>query len=198
MSDEWSKVGREVRLMIAIGEEGTRFLLKSYFVGQITSINVLSGEENAVMLMFLIDSNDGQSGYPIDSPMSRSSRRARWSYLSLCTQMAERAIYWGSKKDALHLFINSYFKKTGTTETMNKLVLTFVFSYSAFFLQPSYAEDNFDFANTAKLVCEYGKTKRKSVCKDMVNQSIVAAVEIGKSKCFLRIAKNNGEKLIIT
>lgn len=80
---------------------------------------------------------------------------------------------------------------------MNKLVLTFfVFSYSAFFLQSSYAEDNFDFANTAKLVCEYGENqKRKSVCKDMVNQSIVAAVEIGRASAFCEIAKNNGEKI---
>lgn len=60
------------------------------------------------VLMFLIDSNDGQSGYPIDSPMSRGHLEDKviLSFATLLKWLNE--LFIGVvRKMHLHLFINN-------------------------------------------------------------------------------------------
>ncbi|MER1689783.1 hypothetical protein [Proteus mirabilis] len=94
--------GREVRLMmVAIGEEGKPLLAEVLFVGQITSINVVSGEENAVCVNVSNRFERWSIGLPDRfTDESWSSRRQGDRIFRYVAQMAERAIYWGSKKDA--------------------------------------------------------------------------------------------------
>ncbi|WP_254702172.1 hypothetical protein [Proteus mirabilis] len=93
--------GREVRLMMAaIGEEGKPLLAEILFVGQITSINVVSGEENAVCVNVSNRFERWSIGYPIDSLMNLGRQEGKDRIFRYVAQMAERAIYWGSKKDA--------------------------------------------------------------------------------------------------
>lgn len=94
--------GREVRLMmVAIGEEGKPLLAEILFVGQITSINVVSGEENAVCVNISNRFERWSIGLPDRfTDESWSSRRQGDRIFRYVAQMAERAIYWGSKKDA--------------------------------------------------------------------------------------------------
>ncbi|EMY6208608.1 TPA: hypothetical protein ACQFK6_002585 [Proteus mirabilis] len=94
--------GREVRLMmVAISEEGKPLLAEVLFVGQITSINVVSGEENAVCVNVSNRFERWSIGLPDRfTDESWSSRRQSDRIFRYVAQMAERAIYWGSKKDA--------------------------------------------------------------------------------------------------
>ncbi|AYY80316.1 hypothetical protein [Proteus vulgaris] len=94
--------GREVRLMmVAIGKEGKPLLAEVLFVGQITSINVVSGEENAVCVNVSNRFERWSIGLPDRfTDESWSSRRQGDRIFRYVAQMAERAIYWGSKKDA--------------------------------------------------------------------------------------------------
>ncbi|HGN0613605.1 hypothetical protein [Proteus vulgaris] len=94
--------GREVRLMmVAIGEEGKPLLAEVLFIGQITSINVVSGEENAVCVNVSNRFERWSIGLPDRfTDESWSSRRQGDRIFRYVAQMAERAIYWGSKKDA--------------------------------------------------------------------------------------------------
>ncbi|HEJ9553641.1 TPA: hypothetical protein SMN24_003487 [Proteus mirabilis] len=94
--------GREVRLMmVAISEEGKPLLAEVLFVGQITSINVVSGEENAVCVNVSNRFERWSIGLPDRfTDESWSSRRQGDRIFRYVAQMAERAIYWGSKKDA--------------------------------------------------------------------------------------------------
>ncbi|HGJ5878608.1 MAG TPA: hypothetical protein ACHBZ9_05915, partial [Arsenophonus nasoniae] len=94
--------GRNVRLMlVAINQEGKPEIAEVIFAGQISNIGVTTGEENAVAVTVSNRFERWSIGLPDrftdESWRKRKSDDRIFRYVA---QMAERAIYWGSKKDA--------------------------------------------------------------------------------------------------
>ncbi|HGJ5865646.1 hypothetical protein [Arsenophonus nasoniae] len=94
--------GRNVRLMlVAINLEGKPAIAEVIFAGQISHIGVSSGEENAVAVTVSNRFERWSMGLPDrftdESWRKRKSDDRIFRYVA---QMAERAIYWGGKKDS--------------------------------------------------------------------------------------------------
>ncbi|HGJ5854793.1 hypothetical protein [Arsenophonus nasoniae] len=94
--------GRNLRLMlVAINQEGKPEIAEVIFAGQISNIGVTTGEENAVAVTVSNRFERWSMGLPDrftdESWRKRKSDDRIFRYVA---QMAERAIYWGSKKDA--------------------------------------------------------------------------------------------------
>ncbi|HDN2511941.1 TPA: hypothetical protein P1K35_002117 [Providencia rettgeri] len=95
--------GRDVRLMlVAIDEDnGQPILADVIFAGQIANLSVTTGDENAIGLTVSNRFERWSLGLPdrfTDESWSKRHKGDRiFRYVA---QMAERSIYWGSKKDA--------------------------------------------------------------------------------------------------
>lgn len=95
--------GRDVRLMlVAINEEdGKPLLADIIFAGQIANLSVTTGEDNSIGLTVSNRFERWSIGLPdrfTDESWSKRHKGDRiFRYVA---QMAERAIYWGSKKNA--------------------------------------------------------------------------------------------------
>ncbi|OTA18856.1 hypothetical protein Xbed_02842 [Xenorhabdus beddingii] len=94
--------GREARvMMVAIGENGHPTLAEVLFAGQISTINVVAGNENAVSVTISNRFERWSMGLPDRfTDESWQARRQGDRIFRYVAQMAERAIYWGNKKDA--------------------------------------------------------------------------------------------------
>lgn len=95
--------GRDVRLMlVAINEEdGKPMLADIIFAGQIANMSVATGEDNSIGLTVSNRFERWSLGLPDRfTDESWSKRHNGDRIFRYVAQMAERAIYWGSKKDA--------------------------------------------------------------------------------------------------
>ncbi|WP_237386709.1 hypothetical protein [Xenorhabdus sp. Sc-CR9] len=94
--------GRDARvMMVAIGDNGQPVLAEMLFAGQISTINVVAGNENAVAVTISNRFERWSMGLPDRfTDESWSARRQGDRIFRYVAQMAERAIYWGNKKDA--------------------------------------------------------------------------------------------------
>ncbi|MBD1229393.1 hypothetical protein [Xenorhabdus griffiniae] len=94
--------GRDARvMMVTIGDDGRPILAEVLFAGQISTINVVAGNENAVSVTISNRFERWSMGLPDRfTDESWSARRQGDRIFRYVAQMAERAIYWGSKKDA--------------------------------------------------------------------------------------------------
>ena len=95
--------GRDVRLMlVAIDEDNGRPMLADViFVGQIANLSVTTGEENKIGLTVSNRFERWSMGLPDRfTDESWSKRHNGDRIFRYVAQMAERSIYWGSKKDA--------------------------------------------------------------------------------------------------
>ncbi|OKO99036.1 hypothetical protein [Xenorhabdus eapokensis] len=88
-------------MMVTIGDDGHPLLAEILFAGQISTINVVAGNENAVSVTISNRFERWSMGLPDRfTDESWSTRRQGDRIFRYVAQMAERAIYWGSKKDA--------------------------------------------------------------------------------------------------
>lgn len=94
--------GRNVRLMlVAINQEGKPEIAEVIFAGQISTIGVTTVEENAVAVTVSNRFERWSMGLPDRfTDASWRKRKSDDRIFRYVAQMAERAIYWGSKKDA--------------------------------------------------------------------------------------------------
>ncbi|EPS9063973.1 hypothetical protein [Providencia stuartii] len=95
--------GRDVRLMlVAIDDDnGQPMLADVIFAGQIANLNVTTGEENKIGLTVSNRFERWSMGLPDRfTDESWSKRHSGDRIFRYVAQMAERSIYWGSKKDA--------------------------------------------------------------------------------------------------
>ncbi|EJD6041090.1 hypothetical protein M0J40_RS00385 [Providencia rettgeri] len=95
--------GRDVRLMlVAIDEDnGQPTLADVIFAGQIANLSVTTGEENKIGLTVSNRFERWSMGLPDRfTDESWSKRHNGDRIFRYVAQMAERSIYWGSKKDA--------------------------------------------------------------------------------------------------
>lgn len=95
--------GRDVRLMlVAIDEDnGQPMLADVIFAGQIANLSVTTGEENKIGLTVSNRFERWSIGLPDRfTDESWSKRHNGDRMFRYVAQMAERSIYWGSKKDA--------------------------------------------------------------------------------------------------
>ncbi|HEM8291487.1 TPA: hypothetical protein U2M59_000726 [Providencia stuartii] len=95
--------GRDVRLMlVAIDEDnGQPMLADVIFAGQIANLSVTTGEENKIGLTVSNRFECWSMGLPDRfTDESWSKRHNGDRIFRYVAQMAERSIYWGSKKDA--------------------------------------------------------------------------------------------------
>lgn len=95
--------GRDVRLMlVAIDEDnGQTTLADVIFAGQIANLSVTTGEENKIGLTVSNRFERWSMGLPDRfTDESWSKRHNGDRIFRYVAQMAERSIYWGSKKDA--------------------------------------------------------------------------------------------------
>ncbi|WP_273838980.1 hypothetical protein [Providencia rettgeri] len=95
--------GRDVRLMlVAIDEDnGQPMLADVIFAGQIANLSVTTGEENKIGLTVSNRFERWSMGLPDRfTDESWSKRHNGDRIFRYVAQMAERSIYWGSKKDA--------------------------------------------------------------------------------------------------
>lgn len=94
--------GRDVSLMlVALGVDGKPALAEIIFAGQISNIGVTTGNNNEVAVTVSNRFERWSQGLPDrftdESWVKRHNGDRIFRYVA---QMAERAIYWGSKKDA--------------------------------------------------------------------------------------------------
>ncbi|UNH32260.1 hypothetical protein [Moellerella wisconsensis] len=94
--------GRDVRLMmVALNEDGQPILAEVLFAGQISNIGVSVGDTCEIAVTVSNRFERWSQGLPdrfTDESWQKRHRGDRvFRYVA---QMAERAIYWGSKKDA--------------------------------------------------------------------------------------------------
>ncbi|MBI6188646.1 hypothetical protein JEP98_05665 [Providencia rettgeri] len=95
--------GRDVRLMlVAIDEDnGQPILADVIFAGQIANLSVTTGEENKIGLTVSNRFERWSIGLPDRfTDESWSKRHNGDRIFRYVAQMAERSIYWGSKKDS--------------------------------------------------------------------------------------------------
>lgn len=94
--------GRNVRLMlVAINLDGKPEIAELIFAGQISNIGVSTGEENQVSVTVSNRFERWAFGLPDRfTDESWSKRKNGDRIFRYVAQMSERAIYWGSKKDA--------------------------------------------------------------------------------------------------
>lgn len=95
--------GRDVRLMlVAIDDDnGQPMLADVIFAGQIANLSVTTGEENKIGLTVSNRFERWSMGLPDRfTDESWSKRHNGDRIFRYVAQMAERSIYWGSKKDA--------------------------------------------------------------------------------------------------
>ncbi|MEX6158869.1 hypothetical protein [Providencia manganoxydans] len=94
--------GRDVRLMlVAINDDGQPTLADIIFAGQIANLSVTTGDENAIGLTVSNRFERWSLGLPDRfTDESWSKRHNGDRIFRYVAQMAERSIYWGSKKDA--------------------------------------------------------------------------------------------------
>ncbi|MBN6350437.1 hypothetical protein JZM10_03015 [Providencia rettgeri] len=95
--------GRDVRLMlVAIDEDnGQPMLADVIFAGQIANLSVTTGEKNKIGLTVSNRFERWSMGLPDRfTDESWSKRHSGDRIFRYVAQMAERSIYWGSKKDA--------------------------------------------------------------------------------------------------
>ena len=94
--------GRNAQLMlVALNEEAKPALAEVLFAGQISTIGVTTGEENEIAVTVSNRFERWSYGLPdrfTDESWSKGKKGDRiFRYVA---QMADRAIYWGSKKNA--------------------------------------------------------------------------------------------------
>lgn len=94
--------GRGGRVMMAaLSDGGLVMHAELLFAGMISASAVTSGEENAVAISLTNRFERWSIGLPNRfTDASFSQRRAGDRFFRYVAQMADRAIYWGSKKDA--------------------------------------------------------------------------------------------------
>lgn len=94
--------GRMGRVYVAVlGEDGKLLAADLLFSGRIVSHQVATGEENAVRVTLADRFEDWQRANPDRyTDESQQTRHPGDRIFRYVAQMAERAIYWGSKKDA--------------------------------------------------------------------------------------------------
>lgn len=94
--------GHAGRVMLAaLGEDGLPLRAELLFAGVISASGVSSGEENAVSLTLANRFERWSVGLPNRfSDASFSQRKGGDRFFRYVAQMADRAIYWGAKKDA--------------------------------------------------------------------------------------------------
>ncbi|HEM8140160.1 TPA: hypothetical protein U2M34_003095 [Providencia rettgeri] len=94
--------GRNVSVMlVALGKDGQPILAEIIFSGQISNIGVTTGNDNEVSVTVSNRFERWSQGLPDRfTDKSWSKRHIGDRIFRYVAQMAERAIYWGSKKDA--------------------------------------------------------------------------------------------------
>ncbi|WP_311749731.1 hypothetical protein [Proteus terrae] len=94
--------GRNAQLMlVALNEEGKPALAEVLFAGQISTIGVTTGEENEIAVTVSNRFERWSYGLPDRfTDESWSKRKNGDRIFRYVAQMADRAIYWGSKKNA--------------------------------------------------------------------------------------------------
>ncbi|HEM8141517.1 hypothetical protein AB7282_11835 [Providencia huaxiensis] len=94
--------GRDVRLMmVALNEDGQPILAEVLFAGQISNIGVSVGDKCEVAVTVSNRFERWSQGLPDRfTDESWQKRHIGDRIFRYVAQMAERAIYWGSKKDA--------------------------------------------------------------------------------------------------
>ncbi|WGL96550.1 hypothetical protein [Arsenophonus nasoniae] len=94
--------GRNVRLMlVAINLDGKPEIAELIFAGQISNIGVSSGDQNEIAVTVSNRFERWSIGLPDRfTDESWSKRKDGDRIFRYVPQMSERAIYWGSKKDA--------------------------------------------------------------------------------------------------
>lgn len=94
--------GRNAQLMlVALNEEAKPALAEVLFAGQISTIGVTTGEENEIAVTVSNRFERWSYGLPDRfTDKSWSQRKNGDRIFRYVAQMADRAIYWGSKKNA--------------------------------------------------------------------------------------------------
>ncbi len=94
--------GRNAQLMlVALNEEAKPALAEVLFAGQISTIGVTTGEENEIAVTVSNRFERWSYGLPDRfTDESWSKRKKGDRIFRYVAQMADRAIYWGSKKNA--------------------------------------------------------------------------------------------------
>ncbi|EMI7737562.1 hypothetical protein BBX45_10310 [Proteus mirabilis] len=94
--------GRNAQLMlVALNEEAKPALAEVLFAGQISTIGVTTGEENEIAITVSNRFERWSYGLPDRfTDESWSKRKKGDRIFRYVAQMADRAIYWGSKKNA--------------------------------------------------------------------------------------------------
>ena len=94
--------GRNAQLMlVALNEEAKPALAEVLFAGQISTIGVTTGEENEIAVTVSTRFERWSYGLPDRfTDESWSKRKKGDRIFRYVAQMADRAIYWGSKKNA--------------------------------------------------------------------------------------------------
>ncbi|HHJ1257183.1 TPA: hypothetical protein ACQFML_003034 [Proteus mirabilis] len=94
--------GRNAQLMlVALNEEAKPALAEVLFAGQISTIGVTTGEENEIAVTVSNRFERWSYGLPDRfTDKSWSKRKKGDRIFRYVAQMADRAIYWGSKKNA--------------------------------------------------------------------------------------------------
>lgn len=94
--------GRDAQLMlVALDEDGNPAIAEVLFAGQITTIGVTTGEENEIAVTVSNRFERWSYGLPDRfTDKSWSQRKNGDRIFRYVAQMADRAIYWGSKKNA--------------------------------------------------------------------------------------------------
>ncbi|OAT22135.1 hypothetical protein [Proteus myxofaciens] len=94
--------GRDAQLMlVALDEDGNPAIAEILFAGQITTIGVTTGEENEIAVTVSNRFERWSYGLPDRfTDKSWSQRKNGDRIFRYVAQMADRAIYWGSKKNA--------------------------------------------------------------------------------------------------
>ncbi len=94
--------GRNAQLMlVALNEEAKPALAEVLFAGQISTIGVTAGEENEIAVTVSNRFERWSYGLPDRfTDESWSKRKKGDRIFRYVAQMADRAIYWGSKKNA--------------------------------------------------------------------------------------------------
>ncbi|HGN0718299.1 hypothetical protein [Proteus mirabilis] len=94
--------GRNAQLMlVALNEEAKPTLAEVLFAGQISTIGVTTGEENEIAVTVSNRFERWSYGLPDRfTDESWSKRKKGDRIFRYVAQMADRAIYWGSKKNA--------------------------------------------------------------------------------------------------
>lgn len=94
--------GRDVRLMmVALNEDGQPILAEVLFAGQISNIGVSVGNQCEIAVTVSNRFERWSQGLPDRfTDESWQKRHGNDRIFRYVAQMAERAIYWGSKKDS--------------------------------------------------------------------------------------------------